>query len=145
MNFCACALGLWNLGYKAVGVRIDSGDLAHSSSQIRVVLKLVADKSGPVVCSCLMQFLSLNDGCRFQVPWLSKVMIVGSNDINEDILHSLRSQEHEMDAFGIGTHLVTCQKQPALGCVYKVNIPRKREDCSLYIIVLTSLAHCHKM
>ncbi|XP_018787576.1 PREDICTED: nicotinate phosphoribosyltransferase isoform X5 [Bactrocera latifrons] len=100
LNFCAVALALNDLGYHAVGIRIDSGDLAYLSCLARETFEKVAE--------------------RFKVPWFNKLTIVASNDINEDTILSLNEQGHKIDCFGIGTHLVTCQRQPALGCVYKL-------------------------
>lgn len=51
---------------------------------------------------------------------LTHLKIVASNDINEKAIKELKVQNHEIDMFGIGTNLVTCQAQPALGMVYKV-------------------------
>jgi len=45
---------------------------------------------------------------------------MASNEIHEDILYELEKKGHEVDAFGIGTNLITCLKQPALGMVYKL-------------------------
>lgn len=59
------------------------------------------------------------------------------------------AQGHEVDAFGIGTYLVTCYAQAALGCVFKLveinNQPRIKlsEDvskvCSFYEIFWVSV------
>jgi len=50
----------------------------------------------------------------------SKLIVVASNDINEEAIVEMNSKCHEIDVFGIGTNLVTCQSQPALGMVYKL-------------------------
>ncbi|XP_046965338.1 nicotinate phosphoribosyltransferase isoform X2 [Vanessa cardui] len=100
LNFCAVAIALNSCGYRAVGIRIDSGDLAYLSVLARETFNQVAKE--------------------LDLPWFAKLTIVASNDINEETILSLHEQGHSIDCFGIGTHLVTCQRQPALGCVYKL-------------------------
>jgi nicotinate phosphoribosyltransferase len=94
------ALALDDLGYTPRGVRLDSGDLSYLSLECEYVFHEMADRFGREF------FLDLD--------------IVASNDINENILHSLNKQGHAITMFGIGTNLVTCQSQPSLGCVYKL-------------------------
>ncbi|NWI66423.1 PNCB phosphoribosyltransferase, partial [Todus mexicanus] len=99
-NFCAVALALQQLGYRAVGLRVDSGDLAQQSKEIRQALR-----------AC---------GARFQVPWFETISIVVSNEISERSLEEFSRKGSEIDVIGVGTHLVTCPLQPSLGCVYKL-------------------------
>ena len=106
-NFLCVALAIYEIGYKPIGIRLDSGDLSYLSKQTRQMFTRVGSK-------CSVPFENLK--------------IVASNELNEQVLRSLREQGHEVDVFGIGTNLVTCQGQPALGMVYKLvsikNIPR---------------------
>ena len=99
-NFLFVALALDDWGYRARGIRLDSGDLAYLSRTCRALFRTVGEKYG-----------------RAHMAGLT---IVASNDLSENVLYSLREQGHEIDTFAVGTHLVTCKAQPALGCVYKL-------------------------
>lgn len=96
LNFCLVSLVLDDMGYTPRGIRLDSGDLAYLSLKC-------ADKFN-----------------EFDRTFFATLDIVASNDINEEVLHALNKQGHAITVFGIGTNLVTCQAQPALGCVFKL-------------------------
>ncbi|XP_054904937.1 nicotinate phosphoribosyltransferase isoform X1 [Poeciliopsis prolifica] len=100
LNFCAVALALCELGYKPVGVRLDSGDLCRQSIEVRRVFRLCSE--------------------QFSVSTFNSLIIVGTNNISEESMAELNKKENEIDVIGVGTHLVTCTKQPSLGCVYKL-------------------------
>jgi nicotinate phosphoribosyltransferase len=82
-----------NSGNKLLGIRIDSGDLAYFSIMARKML----DQAG-----------------------LTEVKVIASNDLDENLISSLKEQEAAIDIWGIGTKLVTAYDQPALGAVYKL-------------------------
>jgi len=82
-------MALNKLGYRAIGIRIDSGDLAYLSNRARETFQLIAE--------------------TYDLPWFAKMTIVASNDINEETILSLNDQGHKIDSFGIGTHLGECR------------------------------------
>lgn len=43
-NFCAVAMALHELGYKAQGIRLDSGDLAYLSVVVRESFKKISEE-----------------------------------------------------------------------------------------------------
>lgn len=99
-NFFAVALALASYGIPAIGVRLDSGDLAYQSVKVREFAHHISKMSN--------------------VPALSNIKIVASSDISESVLLSIQGQPNSITDFGVGTHLVTCKDQPALGGVYKL-------------------------
>ena len=84
-------------GHDLMGIRLDSGDLAYLSIQARRLL----DEAG-----------------------FDKAQILASNDLDESIISSLQSQGAQIDAWGVGTRLVTAFDQPALGGVFKLGAVR---------------------
>lgn len=105
-NYICVALALEKLGYKPVGIRLDSGDLAYLSKAARAMFNEAVKKIESY-------YFHLNSK-------LAESIIFASNDINEPTLHALNEQGHEINGFGIGTHLIACQAQPTFGGVYKL-------------------------
>lgn len=128
-NFCAVALALRDLGYTAMGIRLDSGDLAYLSGEARKFFQAIEKDFG--------------------VPGFGKTSITASNDLNEETLDHLNKQGHEIDAFGIGTYLVTCYSQPALGCVFKLveinNQPRMKLSEDVSKVSIPCKKQCYRL
>jgi len=76
-----------------VGIRLDSGDLTFLSREARKML----DDAG-------------FEGTR----------IMGTSDLDEWLIESIKKQGAEVDLWGVGTRLVTSYSCPALGGVYKL-------------------------
>ena len=85
-------------GHEMLGIRLDSGDLAYLSIEARRML----DEAGFPTAS-----------------------IVASNDLDEEIIVSLKQQDAKVSVWGVGTKLVTAYDQPALGGVYKLAAIRR--------------------
>ena len=82
------------------GVRIDSGDLAYLSKQIR---KMLNDAGFP------------------------DAVISASNDLDEYLIESLKLQGAEITSWGVGTNLITAKDNPAFGGVYKMAAIQKED------------------
>ncbi|XP_073003369.1 nicotinate phosphoribosyltransferase 2-like isoform X1 [Typha latifolia] len=128
-NFCAVALALHDLGYKAIGIRLDSGDLAYLSIEARRFFRAIEEEFG--------------------VAGFGKINITASNDLNEETIDALNKQGHEVDAFGIGTYLVTCYAQAALGCVFKLveinNQPRIKLSEDVTKVSIPCKKRCYRL
>jgi len=85
---------------KMLGVRLDSGDLAHLSIEIRKLL----NKAGFPDCK-----------------------IMASNELDEQLITDLKHQGAKINLWGVGTNLVTGKDQPALDGVYKLSAIRAED------------------
>lgn len=99
------------IGDKIKGVRLDSGDFYETSVEVRKIL----DDGG-----------------------LDKAQIVVSGDMNEYKIANLVDRKAPIDAFGVGTEMVTSRDVPALGGVYKLVEQEKSNGDIVYKIKLSS-------
>ncbi len=80
-----------------MGIRLDSGDLAY----LRIEARRILDEAG-----------------------FADAVIVASNELDEHLIASLKTQGAKIGVWGVGTRLVTGYDQPALGGVYKLSAIR---------------------
>jgi nicotinate phosphoribosyltransferase len=93
-NAIAAARTLREQGHEAIGIRLDSGDLAYFSKQARAML----DEAG-----------------------FPEARIMASNELDEYVITSLKNQGAAITHWGVGTKLVTAYDDPALSGVYKLS------------------------
>ena len=80
-------------GYRPKAVRLDSGDLAYLSKEVRKIL----DEAGYEDCK-----------------------ICATNSLDEYLIKSLIEQDAKIDLFGVGENLITAKSEPVFGGVYKL-------------------------
>ncbi len=76
------------------GIRLDSGDLAYLSKEARKML----DEAG-----------------------FEDAVISASNDLDENLITSLKNQGAEIHSWGVGTNMITSKDSPSFGGVYKLS------------------------
>jgi nicotinate phosphoribosyltransferase len=65
-------------------------------------------------------------------------LIVASNELDEDLIADLKRQGAPINAWGVGTHLITSSDYPALGGVYKLVAVRSSDGAWVPRIKLSS-------
>lgn len=90
---CYDAMKEEGITLKRFGIRLDSGDLAYLSKKARKML----DEAG-----------------------YPDAIISASNDLDENLIASLKAQGACITSWGVGTNLITSESQPSFGGVYKL-------------------------
>lgn len=103
-NVITVAKEMEQRGHRALGIRLDSGDLAYLASEARRML----DEAG-----------------------LSYMKIAVSNQLDEYVIRSLLDQRAPIDIFGVGTKLVTGHPDAAFDGVYKLALVGSRPAMKL--------------
>lgn len=96
----AVEVGQWlrQQGHSLLGIRLDSGDLAHLSIEARKILDAAGFRSAA---------------------------ILASNELDEHLIERLKQQGATISVWGVGTRLATSYDDPALGAVYKLSAVRE--------------------